>query len=90
MTVLDNMSSRRAGQTGERLRCSLLRDVWREQERDDRGARAASCSSDFSLARMRDDYAATLSGGQRKLLEMARALMAEPTARACSTSRWRA
>ena len=28
--------------------------------------------------RMRDQYAATLSGGQRKLLEMARALMAEP------------
>ena len=28
---------------------------------------------------MRDDYAGTLSGGQRKLLEMARALMVEPT-----------
>ena len=28
---------------------------------------------------MRDEYAGALSGGQRKLLEMARALMADPT-----------
>ena len=32
----------------------------------------------FKLSHMRDEYAATLSGGQRKLLEMARALMSEP------------
>ena len=32
----------------------------------------------FDLVRMRDEYAGTLSGGQRKLLEMARALMVEP------------
>ncbi len=32
----------------------------------------------FGLAAMRDRFAGTLSGGQRKLLEMARALMARP------------
>ena len=32
----------------------------------------------FNLAHMRDELAGTLSGGQRKLLEMARALMADP------------
>jgi branched-chain amino acid transport system ATP-binding protein len=34
----------------------------------------------FGLDRLADDYAGTLSGGQRKLLELARALMAEPRA----------
>ena len=33
----------------------------------------------FGLAHMADEQAGTLSGGQRKLLEMARALMADPT-----------
>jgi len=32
----------------------------------------------FKLDAKREDYAASLSGGQRKLLEMARALMSEP------------
>src|SRR5881396_1811691 len=32
----------------------------------------------FDLARLADDYAGTLSGGQRKLLELARALMTAP------------
>jgi neutral amino acid transport system ATP-binding protein len=32
----------------------------------------------FNLARLADEYAGTLSGGQRKLLELARALMAQP------------
>ena len=33
----------------------------------------------FKLDAKADDYAASLSGGQRKLLEMARALMSDPT-----------
>ena len=32
----------------------------------------------FNLTELADDYAGTLSGGQRKLLELARALMARP------------
>ena len=32
----------------------------------------------FNLTKLADDYAGTLSGGQRKLLELARALMTEP------------
>ena len=40
--------------------------------------RPTSCSSRFKLDHMRDEFAGNLSGGQRKLLEMARALMADP------------
>ena len=41
----------------------------------------------FKLDAMNDEFAGTLSGGQRKLLEMARALMSDPQW-SCSTSRW--
>ncbi len=77
MTVLDNMMLAASGQRGERLRNSLFANVWRAQERVLR-SRAVDLLERFGLAQMRDDYAGTLSGGQRKLLEIARALMAEP------------
>jgi branched-chain amino acid transport system ATP-binding protein len=40
--------------------------------------RALALLARFDLDGKAGDYAATLSGGQRKLLELARALMAEP------------
>jgi branched-chain amino acid transport system ATP-binding protein len=51
--------------------------VWRSQE-DDITERADSLLERFLLDAKREDFAGSLSGGQRKLLEMARALMAEP------------
>lgn len=77
MSVLENMKLAARHQTGERLLPSLVRKLWSHQERDVE-ERAIVLLERFGLARMRADYAATLSGGQRKLLEMARALMAEP------------
>src|SRR5699024_4622004 len=50
---------------------------WREREAE-LTRTADSLLAMFKLAEKREDYAASLSGGQRKLLEMARALMAEP------------
>jgi branched-chain amino acid transport system ATP-binding protein len=77
MSVLDNMLLGAPAQKGERLSTAPLRFVWRQREREVR-ARAEDLLSKFGLADKRDDLAATLSGGQRKLLELARALMAEP------------
>ena len=77
MTVLDNMKLAGTGQTGEHFFGSLLPWVWKAQERDVE-ARATTLLERFKMAHMRDEYAGTLSGGQRKLLEMARALMVEP------------
>ncbi len=77
MTVLDNMLLAAGDQRGERFLAALLPFLWRPQEEASR-ARAEELLSRFKLDHMRDEYAGTLSGGQRKLLEMARALMVEP------------
>jgi branched-chain amino acid transport system ATP-binding protein len=77
MTVLDNMKLAAPSQSGEHAVQSIVR-LWRSQERSVE-QRALELLERFNLVRMRDEYAATLSGGQRKLLEMARALMTEPT-----------
>jgi branched-chain amino acid transport system ATP-binding protein len=77
MTVLDNMKLAGANQRGERFFAALVRPAWRAQERR-LEARALELLEWLGLARLRDDYAGTLSGGQRKLLELGRAVMAEP------------
>ena len=77
LSVLENMMLGVPAQRGEHLHAALWRAIWRAQERDVE-ARASSMLARFDLARVADDYAGTLSGGQRKLLEMARALMTEP------------
>jgi branched-chain amino acid transport system ATP-binding protein len=77
LTVLDNMLLGASHQSGERMVLAPLRFRWRAEEREAR-ARALALLDDFGLADRRSDLAATLSGGQRKLLEMARALMVEP------------
>jgi neutral amino acid transport system ATP-binding protein len=77
MSVLDNMMLAARHQSGERLTQSTFHFLWSSQERRVR-ERALELLDRFDLVRMRDEYAGTLSGGQRKLLEVARALMVEP------------
>lgn len=78
MTVLDNVALAASGNPGE----SFFRAVF--QPRATRRAeaevrlRAEEMLEEVGLARMAGEYAGTLSGGQRKLLELARALMNDP------------
>ena len=78
LTVLDNMKLGAKSQTGENLFRSILPFLWRKQE-DDIEVKAKELLTRFKLDAKEEDYAASLSGGQRKLLEMARALMSDPT-----------
>ncbi len=78
MTVMDNMMLGAQNQAGENLAKSLFRPFWGAQEKQIE-AKAESLLERFSLLEKRTDYAGSLSGGQRKLLEMARALMSDPT-----------
>ena len=73
LSVLENMKLGAKGQVGEGFARSLVPPLWRVQERAIE-ERAMELLERFSLAHMASEYAGTLSGGQRKLLEMARAL----------------
>ena len=78
MPVLDNMMLAAPDQPGERLANVVLRPRgWRKREEEVR-ERALELLETFSLRDQAHAYAGTLSGGQRKLLELARVLMLEP------------
>lgn len=77
LTVMDNMRLAATAQRGESIFLSPLRFVWGSQEREIT-ERAEMLLERFKLIDKKDDFAAALSGGQRKLLEMARALMVNP------------
>jgi len=77
LSVLDNMKLGAVSQQGEKMFLGLIRPIWRRREQEVE-ERAEALLERFNLARMRDEFAGALSGGQRKLLEMARALMVQP------------
>jgi branched-chain amino acid transport system ATP-binding protein len=78
MPVIDNMMLAAPDQPGERLVNVLFRPLsWRRREAEVHD-QAMELLEIFNLTRLADAYAGTLSGGQRKLLELARALMARP------------
>ncbi len=77
LTVIENMRVGATGQKGESVFTALFAPLWRAQEQANT-ERADRLLERFLLIKKREDFAGSLSGGQRKLLEMARALMADP------------
>ena len=79
MSVLENMLLAAPNQTGEHVERTFFRrrEIGR-QEKENRG-QAMTLLERFSIAHMANEYAGRLSGGQKKLLELARALMVKPT-----------
>ncbi|WP_436521857.1 ABC transporter ATP-binding protein [Actinoplanes sp. HUAS TT8] len=77
LKVIDNMRLGGTGQKGEKFWQSLIPAIWKDQEKEIT-ERADELLARFKLDAKREDFAGSLSGGQRKLLEMARALMVQP------------
>jgi neutral amino acid transport system ATP-binding protein len=79
MSVLENMMLAAPDQPGEQVwRLVATPRAVRRREREIE-EKAWALLDRVRLAELGRDYAGTLSGGQRKLLEFARALMCEPT-----------
>jgi branched-chain amino acid transport system permease protein len=78
LTVLENLLVAVPAQRGEALwQASLGKRYWKPHERK-MVERARELLARFELSAKEEEYAGNLSGGQKRLLELMRALMAEP------------
>jgi branched-chain amino acid transport system ATP-binding protein len=80
MTVLENVLTGGQNQTGERMWRNLLSPARVAAEERALVARARALLDFVTLSPLEHEPARVLSGGQRKLLELARVLMADPQA----------
>jgi branched-chain amino acid transport system ATP-binding protein len=78
MTVLENLMLVPENQRGENILNTWFRPgLVKQQEREIRD-KALDVLEFVELVDLRDEYAGTLSGGQKKLLELAKTMMAGP------------
>jgi len=78
LTVMENLLVAAPGQRGSTLLGALRgKRSWRGQQEELAG-RARQFLAEFGMTRTADQYAGELSGGQKRLVEIMRALMAAP------------
>jgi branched-chain amino acid transport system ATP-binding protein len=77
LTVMQNMLLGAKDQRGEQFLAAFVKPLWAAQEKANI-AKAEDLLARFKLLEKKEDLAGSLSGGQKKLLEMARALMSDP------------
>jgi ABC-type branched-subunit amino acid transport system ATPase component len=78
LSVLENLLLYGPDQPGERLLPAILRPPAARRRDDELHAQAVAIAGRLNLSGVLDNRAADISGGQKKLLEIGRALMAGP------------
>jgi len=78
LTVLENLLLYAPDQPGEQVGAALLRPKAALAREREITAQAIEIAAMLNLTRVLNDKASDLSGGQKKLLEIGRALMSEP------------
>jgi ABC-type branched-subunit amino acid transport system ATPase component len=78
LTVIENLMLYGKHQPGETFCAALLRTKATRMHEDELRTRAIEVARELDLLHVGDTRAIDLSGGQKKLLELGRALMAEP------------
>ncbi|WP_209318275.1 ABC transporter ATP-binding protein [Falsiroseomonas selenitidurans] len=78
LTVLENLLLYGPAQPGEGVAAAILRPAAMRAREEALRERAKAVAARLNLTRVLDNQAAALSGGQKKLMEIGRALMAEP------------